>query len=93
MILLIRLVDTLFSILSWLIIIRVILSWLRPQNITQTWMKVLNFIYKTTEPILGPIRDLLPLQSFGIDFSPLIALLALSIIQNFVMKLLYSLAF
>lgn len=91
--LLIWLVSMFFSALNFLIIIRVIISWLRPNYVDPKWRKVLNFIYKVTEPILGPIRRLLPTGGLGIDFSPLIALFALMIVRNFVINLLRSLMF
>ncbi len=91
--LLIWLVRMLFTVLNWLIIIRVIISWVRPNSIDPRWRKMLTFIYKVTEPILGPIRRLLPTGGLGIDFSPLIALFALMIIRNFILSLLSSLMF
>lgn len=90
---LIWLVSTAFSILNWLIIIRVIISWLRPSNLDRRWRKVLEVIYKITEPILAPIRSLLPTGNIGIDFSPIVALFALMIVRNFVINILRSLLF
>ncbi|MFW6381337.1 MAG: YggT family protein [Bacillota bacterium] len=91
--LLIWLVNTAFTIVNWLIIIRVIVSWVQPNSANPQWRKFLTFVYRVTEPILGPIRRLLPMQNFGIDFSPLIALFALMIIRNFLISLLRSMMF
>ena len=81
--LLISLAGTALRILELLIIIRVVISWIRPNHIDPKWKKVLAFIYNFTEPVLGPIRRLLPTNSIGIDFSPFIALIAIMIIRNF----------
>ncbi len=89
--LLISTVSTLFTILYWLIIGRVIISWIRPDYNDPRWRKILSFVYNATEPILGPIRSLLPTGNMGIDLSPIIALIALSIIRNFLINILRSL--
>ena len=91
MLLLVRLVRAGFQFIYWLIIFRVIISWVRPNFSDPRWRKILKFVYKVTEPILAPIRDLLPMGSMGIDLSPLIALIAIMIIRNFVMQILWGL--
>jgi len=91
--LLIWLVDTLFTIVNWAIIIRVIISWLKPNNMNPNWRKILTYIYKITEPRLGPIRRILRTGNIGIDFSPFVAIIALQIVRNFVIRLLQSLMY
>jgi YggT family protein len=90
---LIGLVSTLFTILNWLIIFRVIISWVRPNLDHPQWRKFLRITYNITEPILGPIRRLIPTGNLGIDISPLIAIFALSIVRNFVISLLSSIIY
>jgi YggT family protein len=64
----------------WLLVFaRVILSWTNPTG----GGGLVAFIYQATEPILAPIRRLLPPTS-GIDWSPLIAMLLIGIIVRFV---------
>lgn len=82
-----------FSVLNWLIIARVIISWLRPNVTDPNWHKILRFIYNVTEPILGPIRRILPQGNIGIDFSPLVAIIALNILRNFLINLLIRLMY
>ena len=82
------LVNLIFRVLNLLIIVRVILSWLRPNYVDPRWHNILKFIYKTTEPILAPIRRILPTGSMGFDFSPIIAIIALSIIRRFLLNLM-----
>ena len=60
------------TILYWLILIRALISWVNPDP----YNPIVQFLYKTTEPILYPIRKILPLGfSIGIDISPIIAFL------------------
>jgi len=65
---------------TYVVLASVILSWvhLEPSN------PFVRFVNALTEPVLKPIREVLPGKSLGIDFSPLVLLLALSIIRRFV---------
>lgn len=83
-----RTISAIFEILNLLIIGRVIISWVRPNPGDMRWRKVIKFIYDITEPIIGPIRELLPSGGIlGLDLSPIIALFALSIIRNFLINI------
>jgi YggT family protein len=71
------------SMLLWLLILaRVIISWTNPRG----GGTVVAVIYQLTEPILAPIRRVLPPTS-GIDWSPLIAMLILGAISRVVLAL------
>jgi len=60
----------------WLLILgRVLLSWVNPRFEGP----IARFLYDTTEPLLAPIRRLLP-QSGMIDFSPLVLMLGLTLL-------------
>lgn len=83
--LLFKLVATAFDLMSWLIIARVILSWIphNPHN------PILRFIYEVTEVILGPIQRLIPAVG-GLDFSPIVAIFLLDwVLKPLVLRLLY----
>ncbi len=87
--LMISTIDILYNILFFLILARVIISWIRPGVNDPRWRKLLTFIYNVTEPILGPIRKNLPTgRNMGIDFSPFIAIIALMLIRSFLIFLL-----
>ncbi|MGH2427534.1 MAG: YggT family protein [Candidatus Limnocylindria bacterium] len=73
--LLVNFIQMLATILWLLLIARVIVSWVMPQG----GGGLVAFIYQATEPILAPIRRLLP-PTGGIDWSPLIAMLLLGVI-------------
>lgn len=64
---------------SWLVIARAIASFLPPGHYSHFWRSVLSFLWETTEPILKPIRRLLPATG-GLDFSPLVALILVQVI-------------
>lgn len=85
-----RVISALFEIINLLIIARVIISWIQPNPGDMRWRKVIMTIYNLAEPILGPIRSLLPQGGIlGLDFSPLIALFALNIIRNFLIRIMF----
>jgi len=68
----------LLSTLLWVLILaRVIISWTNPRG----GGSLVAFVYQITEPILAPIRRVIPPTS-GIDWSPLIAMLILSAITR-----------
>lgn len=75
--------------LEVLIIIRVLLSWVR---ISRDNIAV-RFVYNMTEPILGPIRNLIYKSPIGgpgsmLDFSPIIACIAIDMVMNFLISII-----
>ena len=81
--------DIALNILYWLIIIRALVSWVNPDP----YNPIVQFLNKTTEPILSPIRKLLPLNfRFGIDISPIIAILAVWFLRLFLVRTLIDLS-
>lgn len=84
-------IVTAFYYLIWiiniLILARCVLSWFPGGNDSHTGYLLIMM----TEPILGPIRSLLkrirPLQNQPLDFSPLVAILLLSLIMGLISML------
>ena len=71
------------------VIARVIVSWIS-LDAGSPFAPIVRIIYEITEPILGPIRRLLP--SMGMfDLSPMIALVLIWVIQQFLVPRLYAL--
>ncbi len=72
------LIDSLLSLYMWVIIIQVVLSWLVAFNVVNTRNRFIyavgDTLYRLTEPVMGPVRRLLP-NLGGIDISPIIVLL------------------
>ena len=77
--------DLLLSVLAWIIIIQVILSWLFAFNVlnlsSQGVRAFAGALEKITAPIYRPIRKILP-DFGGIDFSPVVVLLAIMVLQR-----------
>jgi YggT family protein len=76
------------TILIWLIIISAVISWVNPDP----YNPIVQFLYRTTEPILRPIRRLIPIRGVPIDFSPMIAILILIFLRYFVIRSLVDLS-
>lgn len=73
-------IAMLFQILSLLILARVLLSWIDPMGN----MQISLVLRELTEPILGPIRSIIP--SIGmIDISPIIAILLLNMLGRLIL--------
>ena len=84
--LLIRFVSLLSTVLYFALIGRVLLSWFQVGP-SSPFYPVIAILYQVTEPILAPIRRVLP--RFGMfDFSPIIAFLLLSFLQRVVVRAL-----
>jgi len=72
----------------WIIIARAVLSWVSPDP----YNPIVRFINNVTEPVLYPVRRRLPVSFGGIDFSPLVVLLAIIFLQGFLVESLRELA-
>lgn len=66
----------------WIVIARAVLSWVNPDP----YNPIVRFIHNVTEPVLYRIRTKLPLNFGGIDFSPIIVILGIIFLQNFVVN-------
>jgi len=82
---LINLIATVIDLYIWVILISVILSWLVAFNVVNTSNRIVYLIgdvaYRLTEPVLGPIRRILP--NLGpVDISPIVLILLLYFARN-----------
>jgi len=75
-----KLAVAVLQVYSWLIIVRVIQSWLnpRPRN------EILLMVIRVTEPLLGFLRALIPLR--GIDLSPILAWLLIQLLMRLIVQ-------
>jgi YggT family protein len=83
-----RLLDIGLSLYMYIIIARAIISWVNPDP----YNPIVRFLNSVTEPVLFRIRRRLPLFFGGIDFSPIIVILAIIFIQSFVVQSLVQMA-
>lgn len=72
-----------FDILTWLIIARAILSWF-PQIRTN---KLYQALIDLTETFIAPVRKILPANNTMIDFSPLITIFIIQLLENILLSL------
>jgi len=87
--LLIRLVSDAIQLLTLLIIVRAVLSWI--PNVDHGH-PLIRWIMRVTDPILEPIRRAIPPLG-GFDLSPIIAILLVQFIGKLLIQLLFSLAY
>ena len=84
-------VAQIINIIYWILVIllwaRIIFSWVRPDPYNPTWGPIVRFTYQVTEPLLAPIRKLLPGMS-GIDLSPMILWFILYFVHNLLIGIL-----
>lgn len=83
-------VSVLITIVIWMIIIQAILSWLVAFNVINTYnegvRKFLYWLERLTDPLYRPVRAILP-DFGGIDFSPIVVILVLYLIQGLLLDL------
>jgi YggT family protein len=79
------LIDTIITLFIWLLIASAVLSWLIAFNVVnmrnQFVAAIADFLYRVTEPVLRPIRSVLPNMG-GIDISPVILIIGLLFLQR-----------
>jgi YggT family protein len=83
-----KVLDIVLTIFTWIIIARAILSWVSPDP----YNPIVRFIHNVTEPVLYQVRRRIPLSFGGMDFSPIIILLAVIFLQQFVVQSLHQFA-
>ncbi len=81
--------DTILTIYMWVIIIRVLISWVNPDP----YNTIVQLLQRVTDPVLYQIRKRLGMGSMGgFDFSPIIAILFITFLQIAVVGSLKDLA-
>jgi YggT family protein len=76
------------SLYMWIVIGRAIISWVSPDP----YNPIVRFLTAITEPVLYPIRRKIPINLGGIDFSPVLVILAIIFLQSFLVKTLMQMA-
>lgn len=93
------LLDVILVVLQlyvWLLIAAAVLSWLVAFNVVNPYnsfvRNVGEFLYRITEPVLGPIRRMLP-DLGGIDLSPMVVILLIFFLQQVIHYYIYPYVF
>ena len=81
-----RVISLALRVFEILLLARVVMSWV---SMVRNALTV--FIYRATEPVLWPIRELIPAIAGAIDFSPLIAFLLIRLVGTLVYRILFGL--
>ncbi|MFC2169242.1 YggT family protein [Acidobacteriota bacterium] len=78
-----RIIHLVLTIYIWIIIFRVILSWVQIPSM----YSVSVLLYKLTEPVMKPIRRFIPPSRLGgLDISPMIVILLILFVDSFLVK-------
>lgn len=85
-------INLVLLVFEWALIIRVLMTWLPVSKNN----KFVDLLYAVTEPVLGPIRNMLSKSSFMnnsmfsmFDFSPIVAFILISVVRNVIRSLFY----
>jgi YggT family protein len=83
----VQVIFAILSVIQWLVIIAAVISWVSPDPRNP----IVQFLYRTTEPILRPFRKILPpRRTGGIDLSPMLVVLLILFIKVFLSNLFLS---
>ncbi len=75
--------HTVMNLYIWIVIIAALLSFVRPDPHNP----IVQILYRLTEPALDFIRRKMPFVVFsGVDLSPLVIILGLQLLDNFMMR-------
>ncbi|MDC0882127.1 YggT family protein [Candidatus Marinimicrobia bacterium] len=77
-----KFIKGVFAILDLFVWARVVLSWI-PHN---QYNEITRTVFNVTEPLLKPIRELIPISSINIDISPFILLFALNMAESLALR-------
>jgi len=83
-----KIIDIALTLYMWIIIARAVISWVNPDPFNP----IVRFLTNVTEPVLYQIRRRLPLNFGGIDFTPILVILAIIFIQSFLVSSLAQMA-
>ena len=83
-----QVLSIVLQLYMWVIIIRALLSWVNPDP----YNPIVQLLHSITEPVLLRVRQLVPMSGIGIDFAPIIVLLAIVFLKEFVVHSLATLA-
>jgi YggT family protein len=83
-----RIVDIVLTLYMWIIIFRAVISWVN----ADPYNKIVIFLYRATEPVLRPVRRIIPFRNVGIDLSPIIVILVIIFLRYFLVETIIELA-
>ncbi len=84
-----QILQAILSIYFWIVIARALISWVNPDP----YNPIVRFLHNATDPVLNRMRRILPLQFGGMDFSPIVLLILISVLQNILAQIQYKLTY
>lgn len=81
-------VDMALTLVMWMVIIRALLSWVSPDP----YNPIVRALNQLTDPLFYKVRRYLPVSGGGIDFSPIVILMAIIFLQSFLVRTLKDIA-
>jgi YggT family protein len=83
-----NILDILLTAYMWIVIISALISWVNPDP----YNPIIRFLRMVTEPVLNPIRRVIGFRT-GIDFSPMVVILAILFVKYFLITSLIEFAY
>ena len=76
--------EGLLTMYFWIVIIAAVLTWIEPNP----YNPIVRFLYGVTEPVFDWVREHLPVIFGGIDLSPIIVIIAIEFLQQYLVPTL-----
>ena len=83
-----NILSIIVNVYTWIIIAAALVSWVKPDPSSP----IVQLLYRLTDPVYSFIRRYIKTEFNGIDFAPLIVLLALQFLNQFLIRLLFGFA-
>ena len=80
--------DLLLNVYMWIIVARAIISWVSPNP----YNPIVNFLFMATEPVLRYARRIIPPIGGTLDLSPILVLVAIVFLRQFLVQSLMQIA-
>jgi YggT family protein len=84
-----QVLDYILWAYGWILLGRVLISWVN----ADPYNPIVRFLYVATEPVLAPVRRVLPVYAGGLDLSPVVVWIGIIFFQRFLVQSLYDLAY
>lgn len=81
-----KITEIVLTLYMWVLIARALLSWVNPDP----YNPIVRFLGQVTDPLMNRVRRILPIQFGGIDFSPMLIILAIIFLKEFLVGTLYN---
>src|SRR5438046_8870214 len=72
-----QVLSELLSLYFWIVIVAAVLTWIEPNP----YNPIVRFLYGVTEPVFDWVREHIPVFFGGIDFSPLVVIIAIQFVN------------